>query len=206
MWIMREMKILLTGSSGGIGQALSKRLRSHEITEVSRSTLDLGCIDQVLSYRTGNVDMLINCAGTDIGGKIDFVNHRDHMVAQILTVNLLAPVLLTQKVLKDNPQCRIVNITSTNNKRYYANNLAYSLSKLSLGNFGDMLAVDYPDIDLLEVRLGLTKTNFNTARYAEDSNRFVDIYTNQHLSADWAAEKIHSVLFDSTVKFIEISP
>jgi short-subunit dehydrogenase len=200
------MKILLTGASSGVGKCLAQKLCNHELTDLGRSELDLGCVEQVLAYTPGYVDMLINCAGTDIGGKIDFVHHRTHMIAQILTVNLLAPVLLTQKVLRENPQCRIVNITSTNNKQYYANDLAYSLSKLALSNFGNMLAVDYPNIDLLEVRLGLTKTNFNTARYAKDPDRFRDIYVNRHLSADQAAEKIHSVLFDSTVKFIEISP
>jgi short-subunit dehydrogenase len=199
------MKILLTGASSGVGKCLAQKLCNHELTDLNRAELDLGCVEQVLAYTPGCVDLLINCAGTGIGGKIDFVNHRDHMVAQILTVNLLAPVLLTQKVLRGNPQCRIVNITSTNNKRYYANDLAYSLSKLALGNFGNMLSVDYPDINLLEVRLGLTKTNFNTARYANDPDRFHDIYVNHHLTADQAAEKIHSVLFDSTVKFIEIS-
>lgn len=200
------MKIAITGSNSGVGQALCQQLQSHDLVELTREQLDLGNIDHVLSYSIGNVDMLINCAGTDVGGKIDFANHRTNAIVETLTVNLLAPVILTQKALKNNSKCRIVNITSTNNRRYYANNLVYSLSKQSLSEFGNMLTVDYPNVDLLEIRLGLTKTNFNQARYKLEPNRFDDVYVNQHLTVDQVAVKILGVLFDPSVKFIEISP
>ena len=69
-----------------------------------------------------------------------------------------------------------------------------------------MLQIEYPDVCVLEVQLGLTKTNFNNNRYKNYENRYHDIYNNKHLQADFVAEKICSVLFDNSIKFIEISP
>jgi len=200
------MRILITGASSGIGQELSTRLQHHNVVAPTRQQLDLSNIVSVTAYDPGVCDILINCAGTDCGGKIDFVNHPTQQVVNILNVNLVAPVILSKHALTHNAQCKIVNITSTNNNRYYANNLSYSLSKKALSEFGTMLKVDYPDVDYLEIRLGLTKTNFNQNRYKDSPDRFVDIYHNTHLTVTQAVDAMVSAIFDSSVKFIEIAP
>jgi short-subunit dehydrogenase len=200
------MKILLTGGHSGLGLSLRQLLFQHNIVAPDRTQLDLCDYKNVIEFVDQQYDMLINCAGTGIGGKIDFVNHCPEDIQYIMQVNLLSPMLLSQAVLKHNSQAKIVNITSTNNVRYWPNDLAYSLSKKSLEQFGSMLSVEYPSIQYLEIRLGLTKTNFNQNRYKKEPNRYVDLYQNTHLSADLVSSKICSVLFDDTVKFIEISP
>jgi len=200
------MRILITGTSSGIGQELSNRLQYHNVVALTRQQLDLSNIVSVTAYDPGVCDILINCAGTDCGGKIDFVNHQTQQVVDILNVNLVAPVILSKNVLAHNSKCKIVSITSTNNNRYYANNLSYSLSKKALSEFGTMLKVDYPDVDYLEIRLGLTKTNFNQNRYRNDPDRFVDIYQNTHLTVVQAVDLMMPAIFDSSVKFIEIAP
>ena len=201
------MKIAITGTTSGIGKELSNQLsKNHEIVCITRDDLELSNIDCVLGYNVANVDMLINCAGTDCGGKIAFAKQGTINISNILTTNLLSPVLLSHKVLKLNSACKIVNITSTNNKQYWPDNLAYSLSKKALGEFGKMLQVDHPDIKYLEIQLGLTKTNFNQNRYVGCEDRFDDVYLNQHLTPTGVVEKILPILFDNTIKFIEISP
>ena len=201
------MKILITGGSSGVGQALWHQLNDcHEITAPSRQQLDLLDSGQIINFVHQSYDMLINCAGTDIGGKIDFVNHQTNAVEDILQTNLIASILLSQAVLKLNPGAKIVNITSTNNSRYWPNDLAYSLSKRALADFGKMLLVEYPTIKYLEVRLGLTKTNFNQNRYKNEPNRYVELYQDKFLLPNTVANKICNVLFDDNIKFIEISP
>lgn len=200
------MNILITGTSSGIGLELSNRLSSCDVQALTRLDLDLSNLSSVSSYNIGYTDMLINCAATGIGGKIDLVNHHDNDIVNILNTNLLAPILLTKKAIIENPKCKIVNITSTNNNRYYPNDLIYSLSKQALSDFGTMLKVEYPDVDLLEVRLGLTKTEFNNNRYIKEPDRFVDIYQNKHLTVDEVVDRLMPVLFDSLIKFVEISP
>ena len=202
------MKILLTGISSGIGEGLCDILQhEHELIRLSREKMDLSEISNVIDCDIPYVDMLINCAGTDIGGKIHFTEHDDTDIVNILNTNLLSPLLLTKKALKLNSQCKIVNVTSTNNNRYYPNNLAYSISKKSLSAFGDMLRVEFPNIKLLEVCLGLTKTNFNLNRYSKNPERFDDIYANNnHLTVQAVTTTLSTVLFDDSIKFIEISP
>lgn len=201
------MRIAVTGSTSGVGKALVGLLEMrHEIIHLSRDKFDLGNPQAVMQSDFGLCDMLINCAGTDRGGKIDFAQHNIADINEIMSVNLLAPLYLTHQALAKNPDCKIVNITSTNNNRYWPNDLAYSLSKKSLEEFGSMLRVEYPDVNLLEVRLGLTKTNFNQNRYHDCPERFIDIYEQPHLIPEEVASRIATVLFDPAVKFIEISP
>jgi len=201
------MKILLTGSSSGVGQALYQQLCvNHDVTAPTRQQLDLLSSSQIINFVNQGYDVLINCAGTGVGGKIDFVNHKTNDVKDILQTNLIAPVLLSQAVLKHNSQAKIVNITSTNNLRYWPNDLAYSLSKKAVEEFGKMLMIEYPTIDYLEIRLGLTKTNFNQNRFKNEPDRYTELYQDNYLTSDSVADKICKVLFDDTVKFIEISP
>jgi short-subunit dehydrogenase len=203
------MKIFLTGSSSGLGHTLFNKLTGlgHHVIAPLRSELNLSLPEQICAYKIDNVDMLINCAGTGVGGKIDFCNHRPENVFEIFNTNLIAPVMLCHKVLNQNSHCKIVNITSTNNNRYWPNDLAYSLSKKSLANLGSMLCVEYPGIKYLEVRLGLTKTNFNSNRYANEQERFYDLYqSNNYQTVESAGEKIINVLFDDSIKSIEVSP
>ena len=201
------MRILITGSSSGVGQGLLLALSSsHTIIGLSRSVLDLSVTEQVSNFNMPIIDMLINCAGTDIGGKIEFTKHNTKEVIDIINTNLIAPVILSQKALIKNHQCKIVNISSTNNIQYYPNNLTYSLTKKSLESFTNMLQIEYPEINILEIRLGLTKTNFNGNRYKGHEERFTDIYSNPHLTVDEVVTRITTVLFNNTVKFKEIAP
>lgn len=201
------MNIAITGTTSGVGKELWQRLgRLHSVVCINRDLVDLSDMSAVRGYSIPKVDMLINCAGTDRGGKIDFVNQDQESIINILHTNLVAPMLLSKKTLETNPKCKIVNITSTNNKRYWTNTLAYSLSKKALAEFGNMLQVEYPTVHYLEIQLGLTKTNFNQNRYVGNEDRFNDVYINPHLTVDVVVEKILGVLFDPSVKFIEIAP
>ena len=199
------MKIVITGTASGVGFGLAKKLQHHNVTALTREELDLSDINAVINYDLGICDMLINCAATGVGGKIDFVNHKSYNIVNIMNTNLLSPVLLSKQALANNANCKIINITSTNNNRYYPGDLAYSLSKQALANFGTMLKIEYPDVQYLEVRLGLTKTNFNNNRYRNDLDRFIDVYDNKHLTVDHVTDRILDVLFDSSIKTIEVA-
>jgi short-subunit dehydrogenase len=116
------MKLLLTGASSGVGKELFKILSpNHKVDAPARHQLDLSNTQSVTDYVQKSYDMLINCAGTDVGGKTDFINQSVASINEILQVNFLSVVLLTHRVLNINPNCKIINITSTNNNRYWPN-------------------------------------------------------------------------------------
>lgn len=204
------MIIGITGAGSGLGLAITSCLRTqsakYQLITIDRSCVDLSDITSVLTYQLPVVDIFINCAGTGRGGKICFTKHHPEYIAEILNTNLLSPVLLSQKALITNPNCKIVNITSTNNNRFWPGDLAYSLSKSALSDFGKMLREECPDANILEVRLGLTKTNFNQNRYKDCKDRFQELYNRPHLFADVVAKQVCDVLFDNNIKFLEISP
>ena len=201
------MKIVVTGAGSGIGLELCKQLKDHSVVALTRDHIDLSDVSAVLDYQLVPFNMLINCAATGLGGKIDFVNHNPQSIVTIMNTNLISPVLLSQKALKHDSNCKIVNITSTNNNRYYSNDLAYSLSKQALADFGTMLKVEYPTVNYLEIRLGLTKTNFNNNRYQHEYNRFQDIYSsNPFLEVEQVVKQIVDVILLTNIKFLEISP
>jgi short-subunit dehydrogenase len=200
------MKIAITGTGSGVGAALAAQLELHDVVHINRAQVDLSNVAGVQLFDMPPVDMLINCAATGTGGKVPFHQHDQTCVGNILNTNLIAPVLLSQKALEQNHNCKIVNITSTNNRQYWGNDLVYSLSKQALADFSEMLRVEYPNTCILEVRLGLTKTNFNVNRYRGFEDRFEELYNRPHLTADCVAEQICAILFDDRVKFIEIAP
>ena len=53
-----------------------------------------------------------------------------------------------------------------------------------------MLAIDYPGVDLLEVQLGLTQTNFNNNRYRNNSAQWKEIYNQPCLDPNTVADTI----------------
>jgi short-subunit dehydrogenase len=199
------MNITITGTNSGVGEYLALRLRENHIVNcITRDSCNLS--KPISDILVTACDMLINCAGTGVGGKIDFVNHRPEDILEIMHVNLLAPMELTRQALKQNKNCKIVNITSTNNNRYYPNDLAYSLSKRGLAEFGSMLNVEYPEVKILEIQLGLTATKFNANRYKKEPDRYQEIYHNRHLTIEQAGDMILSALFNDNIKFLEVSP
>ena len=199
-----EMKYLVTGTTSGIGKYIKQKLRGHELFEINRADIDLNRPELLLSVDLPVVDYAILNAGHDLGGGVPFVDHESVSIQKILNCNLVSNVLITQKLLKNNPDTVIVFITSTNINRQYPNNLAYNLSKLGLKNLYDLIKIDYPNSKIKEARIGLTKTEFNNNRHKENHKEVNDLYSMTHLTPDVVAEQIIS-LINSNDQFKEIN-
>jgi NADP-dependent 3-hydroxy acid dehydrogenase YdfG len=199
---------MITGAGSGVGQALSNTFAKFDWTVhgYTRSDLDLNNLDAVLEHDVPTADVLVHCAAHDLDGKTPFLSHNPESWTSIINVNLTSVMLLTHKMLNKNPRAKIVLITSTNNNGYWPNDLVYSLTKQSMATFGHMLTKDHPECRCLEVRLGLTRTNFNHNRYRQESWRYQDIYQNPHLEAMDVADRVYDAIQDDHVKLLEIAP
>jgi len=197
-------KVLITGTTSGIGSHIHKFV-DWDIVNLTRNIVDLDCPELILDEHIPTVDILINNAGHDLGGKVLFADHMFDHWQRIINTNLISAMRITQLALQKNPNLMVVNITSTNNDKYWGNDLVYSLSKVALETFGKMLNVDYPNVVVKEARVGLTQTEFNNNRYKLNHKPIDDLYTNPCLDPFLVASKIVDFI-NSNNNFIRIMP
>ena len=196
--------ILITGTSSGVGKALLDVLsEDNTVVGLTRDDFDLDYPDRI--DKLESVDVLINCAGHDLGGKVKFTEHKFEYWHKIMNTNLISAMRLTQLVLQNNPKAKIVNVTSTNNDHFYPGDLVYSLSKKALEEFGRMIQIEFPASTIKEVRLGLTKTNFNQNRHRLKHKTIDNLYEIDHLKPEDVARQIADFIFDRD-SFIRIAP
>ncbi len=189
----RRETVLVTGTTSGIGKELVILLKPHyDVIELNRTELDLAVQDDVLNYEMPVVDILVNCAGHDHGGKVPFKEHHINHILSIMNTNLIAPMLLTRKAFEKNRFLRVINVTSTNIEHYWRDDLTYTLSKKALSEFGSLL--DLEGVQVQELCPGLTKTNFNKSRHKWGHKRIDDLYDNHHLHPAVVARCLYSMI------------
>ncbi|WP_331344356.1 SDR family oxidoreductase [Cellvibrio sp. UBA7661] len=180
--------ILLTGASGGIGQAIARRLAAQgaRLILVGRSTEQLNALARELhvlanegfvlqaditqhsgreTIRTAllalqePLDALINCAGVNLFG---FLEDSDpEAIAQLINTNVTATILLTQLSLPflHKSTGRILNIGSSFGSLGYPAFSAYCASKFALRGFSEALRRELGDSNIQVAHLAPRATN-----------------------------------------------
>ena len=160
------MKILITGTTSGIGKTLSAHLQSqnHEILHLNRDQLDLSRINDVKLYEMPNCDVLINNAGVD--NRDNVIDADFDLLEKSVQINLLSPIILSSKFAKKNPTGTIINITSSciNSNRH--DTILYSVSKFALHKFTELFRNSNYQNSLRVVELvpGKTKTSMSIGK------------------------------------------
>jgi len=180
--------ILLTGASGGIGQAIARRLAAQGagLILVGRSTQQLQALARELKLLANNgfvlqadisnrhgretirtalvalqepLDALINCAGVNLFGMLE--DNEPDAIEQLIATNVTATILLTRLALPflNKKSGRIINMGSSFGGLGYPGFSAYCASKFALRGFNEALRRELSDGYIQVAHLAPRATN-----------------------------------------------
>jgi 3-hydroxy acid dehydrogenase/malonic semialdehyde reductase len=217
--------IVLTGAAGGMGRAITKALldsgrrvvlvdRDAKALQELASTAGDAVFPIQLDISDGHavdrlpdaipaqfkpVDVLINNAGHDIGGRTRFDAGSADDWSNIIQTNLIGLMRVTRAILPDMVRRNaghVVNISSINAVRIVPDMAAYSTSKAGVHMFTETLRGELAEtaIRVTELQPGLTRTNIILTRYRGDRQKEKD-YFDQFRMALEPADIARSIVF-----------
>lgn len=196
---MKKGNALITGAASGIGKAIATQLvaEGHQVvladldrqglTDLAGTLGDKAAalqLDVTDRARVDNlpelippafrpIDILINNAGHDIGGRTRFDQGTADDWSSIIDTNLNGLMRVTRAILPEMVRRNmgdIVNISSISAIRQVPDMAAYTASKAGIRAFSDILRADLAEtgIRVTEILPGLTKTNIILKRHRGD--------------------------------------
>ncbi len=214
--------VLVTGASSGIGEAICRLLiaRHYRVTGTARNidrlqnltdemgdsfqplqldVTDPDSIQQIesrLPESFKHIDILINNAGHDVGGRRMFEQGSAEQWCDIIETNVQGMIRMTHQVIDGmlhRGRGHIVNLGSIAGLKPYASGSAYVTSKYAVHGLSETLRLDYAGkgIRVTEIMPGLVRTGFAEQRLgdAEKAKAFYDSF-GQCLSPEDIAETV----------------
>jgi 3-hydroxy acid dehydrogenase / malonic semialdehyde reductase len=213
---------LVSGASSGIGEAICRRLVASRYRVVAlgrnesrlqRLANELGadCYPLVLDITDADaitglcdalpaefreIDVLVNNAGHDIGGRRSFEEGSADQWCDIVETNVQGTIRLTHALVHgmlERGRGHIVNMGSIAGLRPYATGSAYVSSKFAVHGLSDTLRLDFAGrgVRVTEIMPGLVRTGFAEQRLgdARKAREFYDSF-DQSLEADDVARTV----------------
>lgn len=218
---IRDKKVLITGGSGAIGQAIAAGFKKcgadvclwghrvvdgiteefpgYQVVELE-DVQDISENFNILISRVGIIDVLVNCAGFTRGESSE--NYPLELWNKTIAINLTAPFLLSKLVAsmiieKETSHGSIINITSIGAEQGFPGNPAYGASKGGLKQLTKAMACDLAQygIRVNNVGPGYTQTKMTAGSWADDQMR--EERTKRTMMNYWATpdDLVGTVLF-----------
>lgn len=155
------MKIAITGTTSGIGQAIHDKLNNHNIVKYNRPQFNLLDDDCLNNIDLSKIDVLVNNAGADYK-RTEYIKHRYEDWYNTVKINLIVPMFLTQRFIKQNTNGIIINITSTGAIKMPTteSSVFYRSSKQALKHYTNEINETQSSFRVVEIEPGKTATNF----------------------------------------------
>jgi short-subunit dehydrogenase len=202
-------KILVIGANGGIGTALVKELlsRNNNVTAWTSKDLDLNYPELIFTKNFNHYDILINCAAHSQGTYLGFLNNKwQNQISQI-TVNYTSNLMLFKHYAQSRSAGKYVWISTDLLQGARPFHSVYVSTKAASKIAFDLIKQDVTNINILEVKVGLTRSNFRYrnfegTRSIEEINAIYD--QEQALSPECVAANIVAAI-DKNEKEIYIT-
>ena len=149
----------------------------------------------------GPLDVLVNNAGLDLAGA--FTEQPPELVRELMTVNLLAPMLLTQAVIphmRAQARGHIVNISSLAGTNTVPGLVAYSTSKAGLSHFTASLRAELKGtpISTTLAEIGpIESTMLDSLRAHDPTRRALQRLESLHLATDLPMDCVADAVVDA---------
>lgn len=200
--------VLVSGASSGIGEAICRLLieQKYRVVGAARNesrlqqlAAELGDgfypmvldvtdgsavveVQQALPQEFQDVEVLVNNAGHDIGGRRLFDEGSAEQWCDIIETNVQGTIRLTRALIEGmlaRGSGHIVNMGSIAGIKSYATMAAYVSSKYAVHGFSETLRLDYAGrgIRVTEIMPGLVRTGFAQQRLG-DAQQAQEFYDN----------------------------
>jgi len=214
--------VLVTGASSGIGKAICRLLitRQYRVIGTARSierlhplaeqlgvlfhaleldVTDAQAVEQIepsLPESFKQIDILINNAGHDVGGRQSFEQGSADQWRDIIETNVQGVIRVTRQLIEgmlNRGNGHIVNMGSIAGLNPYATGSVYVTSKFAVHGLSETLRLDYAGkgIRVTEIMPGLVKTGFAEQRLG-DATKAAEFYDSfeQSLNPEDVAETV----------------
>lgn len=173
-------RVICAGRDLGRLKALTDRLGDRSIALELDVNKNADAILGGLPAEWQSIEVLINSAGHDVGGRRRFDEGSVAEWTSIIETNVVGLISVTRAVVPGMVQRdrgHIVNIGSIFGLKAYATGTIYSASKFAVHGFSEALRLDYrgTGIRVTEILPGMVRTNLATSRFG-DSDRAKKYY------------------------------